>query len=190
MTTQRLFLALALPDSVRSLLAGMMDSTGGLRWTPVDQLHITLRFLGDVPADKVDPLVQQLAAVAVQSFILPVEGVGAFPPKAKPQVLWVGVGAGHPRLHQIRQRVDDTVLAAGIDLDVRAFHPHITMARCSDVTGTAARRWLRGHADFTGPSFAIDAFRLYESRLSSAGAVHTLVATFPLATAAVSPQAR
>src|SRR5436190_15027723 len=101
---RRLFVAIALPESVRTVVAGLATPLRHVRWTPLEQLHVTLRFLGNVVADKCDPLMKALSGLRVEPFLLPVEGVGVFPVKGPARVLWAGVGSGHPRLHQLRQR--------------------------------------------------------------------------------------
>jgi 2'-5' RNA ligase len=176
----RLFLALALPDGVRSELASLVEPLRGVSWTPPEQLHLTLRFIGEVQAELCERIDERLAAVHVEPFIIPVEGVGAFPQKGPPRVLWVGVGAGHPHLFQLRQRMDDAVLAAGIDLDVRFFHPHITLGRCSEESAQVALPWLRRHREFATAPFRVSAFALYSSRLLAQGAEHTLERSYPL----------
>ncbi|HVU25520.1 MAG TPA: RNA 2',3'-cyclic phosphodiesterase [Opitutus sp.] len=183
MSTSRLFVALPLPESIRALFAGLGTPGCGFRWTAADQLHLTLRFLGDTPAVKIDPLTARLAAIRVEPFLLPLEGVGAFPPKSAPHVLWLGLGSGHPRLHQLRQRVDDALLAAGVEADLRHFHPHVTLARCAGTPGaaTAAAHWLKTHRDFAGPSFLVESFELRASELHPSGALHRTLAAFPLA---------
>jgi 2'-5' RNA ligase len=184
MRPQRLFLALALPETVRRLLHGLTGRAKAVRWTPEAQLHLTLRFLGDVPAEQTETLLARLHTVRVRPFPLAVEGAGAFPPKGAPRVLWIGVGSGHPRLHQLRQRVDDAVLAAGVPMDVRMFHPHVTLGRCLDDGKAGADRWLRAHREFAGPTFTVDAYELYASELHAFGAVHSLIERFPLGAAA------
>jgi 2'-5' RNA ligase len=179
--TERLFLALTLPEPVRDALLPLPKKVSGLAWTPPEQWHVTLRFLGDVPADRMETLIQRLGMIRVEPFILPVEGVGTFPPNRPPRVLWVGIGSGHPRLFQLRQRVDDAVLAAGIDADLRSFHPHVTLARCNEDAGAGLQQWLHSHRDFAAPPFRVDAFDLYASDLRPSGAVHTLKHRFPLA---------
>lgn len=180
-STQRLFIAIPLPEALRRLLAGLMTPLRDVRWTREEQLHLTLRFLGDTPVDRIDPLTERLSAIRIEPFLLPVESAGAFPPHAPPRVLWVGVGSGHPRLHQLRQRLDDTLLAAGLDVDLRLFHPHITLARCGETAAGAAKQWLHAQREFAGPSFRVDAFELCASELHPAGAIHRLVKRFPLA---------
>lgn len=178
--TERLFIALPLPDAVRALVASLRERQFALRWTPVEQLHLTLRFIGDVEIGALERLTDQLSRVRVEPFLLPLEGAGAFPAKGPPRVLWVGVGSGHPRLHQLRQRVDDALLAAGLEVDLRTFHPHVTLARCREGDEPDATRWLRRHAEFAGPVFQVEAFDLFSSELHSDGAVQHLRQRFPL----------
>ena len=177
---ERLFVALALPDPVKASLSGLTEPIRGMAWTQVDQLHVTLRFLGDVPVRKIEGLAEHLAMVHVEPFLLPVEGLGAFPLKGPPRVVWAGTGDGHPHLYQLRQRLDDAILAAGIDLDVRTFQPHVTLARCTEKAAMAATQWLRHHREFLAPPFRVEAFDLYASELLPAGARHTLKRRFPL----------
>lgn len=178
--TERLFLALTLPAAVRAVLESLPQSSDGIAWTHPEQLHVTLRFLGDVSAEQKDRLVAKLETVHVEPFVLPIEGVGSFPPNRPPRVLWVGTGAGHPRLFQLRQRIDDAVLACGLDVDLRAFHPHVTVARCSEHATSAANHWLHAHRAFTAPPFRPASFDLYASELRPTGAVHTLKRRFAL----------
>src|SRR4051812_17649388 len=112
--TERTFIAITLPAPVRDALATLPEPLPGIQWTRPEQLHLTLRFLGEVTPVQEDTMMERLAAVKVASFILPVEGVGAFPPNRPPRVIWVGVGPGHPRLFQLRQRLDDALLGYGI----------------------------------------------------------------------------
>jgi 2'-5' RNA ligase len=179
--TERLFTALPLPDWLRAELEGLAEPLHGVAWGRRPQLHLTLRFIGDTAADRAQRIEGGLAAIRVESFILPIEGVGVFPPKGPPKVIWVGVGSGHPHLFQLRQRMDDAVLAAGADLDVRHFQPHITVARCAGASAAAVAAWLRRHAAFAAAPFRITAFDLCSSRLSPQGAEHSLKRRYPLA---------
>ncbi len=180
--TQRLFVAIDPPEPVRAALAAQARPIRGVNWTAPHQYHLTLRFLGDVPTEQRDSIERSLATVRVESFILPIEGAGAFPPKRPPAVLWIGVGHGHPHLFQLRQRVDDALLAAGLTgLDVRTFHPHFTLARCSRGLSTGGvNQWLHDLRDYAGPLFRVDAFVLYQSDLRPGGAVHTPLLRVPL----------
>jgi 2'-5' RNA ligase len=118
--------------------------------------------------------------VRVEPFILPVAGVGAFPPKRAPRVLWCGIGRGHTRLHQLRQRLDDAILGAGLNPDLRTFSPHITLARCGETAAESVEDWLHKQHDCEAPPFRVTSFNLYASELTPDGAVHTLKQSFVL----------
>ncbi len=181
MPSVRLFVACALPPPVRDALVAFATPLPGVAWTRPEQLHLTLRFLGDVEQPRIEALQERLQTVRVEPFLLPVSGLGAFPSKNAPRVLWAGVGSGHPHLFQLRQRLDDALLAEGLDFDVRTFHPHVTVARCTETAAGAAHHWLHLHREFSAPPFRVDSFALWSSELRPEGAVHTLVQRFPLA---------
>jgi len=180
--TRRLFVAIDAPPSVSESLASIAAPVPGFKWTRPGTIHLTLRFIGDTPAVEVDALASRLRTIRdVAPFVLTIGGVGVFPQRGTAQVVWTGVELAHPRLHQLRQRVDDAILAAGLAPDMRSFHPHFTLARCAGATPGAVRDFVHMHAAFQGPSFLVDRFHLYESRLLPAGAEHTVVETFSLA---------
>lgn len=179
--TERMFIALTLPDPVREILALLPQDIAGFVWTRPEQMHVTLRFLGHVPVNRIDAVIARLSEIRVAPFVLPLEGVGTFPPNRPPRVVWLGIGNGHPRLFQLRQRIDDALLGAGLDLDVRSFHPHITLARLTENAASAVARWTHAHRELSAPPIRVDAFGLYTSELRPSGAVHTLRHRFPLA---------
>jgi 2'-5' RNA ligase len=177
----RLFVAIDPPDAVRDALGALARPIRGVAWTSPEQFHLTLRFIGDTPASRLPEIERALAAVEVESFTLPVECAGSFPPDRPARVLWVGTGGGHPRLFQLRQKIDDGLLALGLPLDVRTFQPHFTLARCGRETPPAeSARFVRNHAQFQAPVFRVDAFTLYRSDLRPHGAVHTPLLHVPL----------
>ncbi len=180
-STERLFIAVDPPAPVREQLTALYEPVRGIVWTRPEQLHLTLRFLGDVDISLRTALEEALARVAVEPFVLPVEGVGFFPPRGVARVLWIGVGHGHTRLHQLRQQIDDALLAAGLALDVRFFQPHVTLGRVKDETPPGAvQQFLKKHRDFEAAPFRVSAFVLYASELRPAEAIHTPWRTFPL----------
>ena len=174
-STIRLFVAIDPPDAVRAVLAEIPERLSGVSWTPPEQYHLTLRFIGEVEEERLAGIESALGQVRVEPFLIGVEGVGTFPPTPRsPKVVWAGVGSAHPRLFQLRQKVDDALLATGLDIDVRTFEPHFTLGRCArDCSATGVRRFLRGREDFAGPMFRVEAFMLFKSELKPSGAVHT-----------------
>ena len=181
MSLDRLFIAIPLPASVRDQLAARYEPTPSIIWTRPEQLHLTLRFLGDVDAEWGAKFETALGRVQVEPFLLPVAGLGAFLPHGTARVIWVGVGHGHPRLHQLRQQIDDALLATGFPLDVRIFHPHVTLGRVKEARPpAAAAEFLKRHRDFEAAPFRVEAFQLFASELRPSGAVHTLKREFRL----------
>ena len=180
METRRLYLALDAPEPVCRALTALAVPLSGVVWTQPERLHLTLRFLGDTPVASIAPLCERLRAIRVASFLLPVAGLGVFPPRGQPRVLWCGVGRGHPHLHQLRQRVDDAILALGLEADLKSFVPHFTLARLGPVKPAAVAQWLHRWRDFEAPPFRVERFRLFASELHPSGAVHVRLEEFPL----------
>ena len=170
---KRLFVAIDPPESTRKFLAGLDPYIRGVRWTDVEQMHLTLAFFGDVP-DAVDlALREKLSAIQFGAFFLPITAVGTFPPKGPPKIIWIGVGRGHPHLFQVHKRVQEAALAAGIEPELRPWHPHITIARCRDVAPQSIRKFLQSNADLDAGMIRVEAFHLYSSKLTPAGPIHT-----------------
>ena len=171
--TKRLFVAIDLPDSTRQLLEGVDPHIRGVRWTEPDQMHLTLGFFGDVPEEVELKLREKLSTIEFGSFFLSVNGVGMFSSRGAPKIIWIGVGKAHPHLFQIHKRVQEAALAAGIEPELRPWHPHITIARCRDVSAQTLRKFLQSHAEFDAGMIRVDAFHLYSSKLTAAGPIHS-----------------
>jgi len=171
--TKRLFVAIDLPESTRQLLASLDPHVRGVRWIDPAQMHLTLAFFDDVADDTELALREKLGAIKFGAFFLPVVGVGTFSAKGAPKIIWIGVGKAHPHLFQIHKRVQEAALAAGLEPELRPWHPHTTLARCRDVSAQALRKFLQSNAGFDAGMIRVEAFHLYSSRLTPAGPIHT-----------------
>jgi 2'-5' RNA ligase len=171
--TKRLFVAIDLPGSTRQLLARIDPQIRGVRWIEPTQMHLTLAFFGDVAGDVELPLQEKLGAIEFGAFFLPVMSVGTFSAKGAPKIVWIGVGKAHPHLFQIHKRVHEAALAAGLEPELRPWHPHITIARCRDVAPQSLRKFLQLNEDLDAGMIRVDAFHLYSSKLTTAGPIHT-----------------
>jgi RNA 2',3'-cyclic 3'-phosphodiesterase len=170
---KRLFVAIDLPEPTRQLIERIDPHIRGVRWIDPVQMHLTLAFFGDV-ADEIDlALREKLNAIEFGAFFLPVVGVGAFSAKGAPKVIWIGVGKAHPHLFQIYKRVQEAALSAGLEPELRPWHPHITIARCRGVAPQSLRKFLRSNEDLDAGMIRVDAFHLYSSKLTPAGPIHT-----------------
>ena len=171
--SKRLFVAIDLPESTRQLLANLDPHIRGVRWTDPSQMHLTLGFFGDVTEDVDLKMREKLSAIQFGAFFLPVGGVGSFPAKGVPKIIWIGVGKAHPHLFQIHKRVQEAALAAGIEPELRLWHPHVTIARCRDVFAQSLRKFLQSNVEFDAGMIRVHAFYLYSSKLTTAGPIHT-----------------
>lgn len=175
----RLFVAVDIPEDIRILMCGMGGTIPGARPVPTEQLHLTLKFLGDVENSMLPDIREALGTINVTPFPLCLKGVGHFPPRGKPRVLWVGIT---PALEvtTLRNKVEKALADIGIPRDSRKFSPHITLARLKESPLARVTQFLAGNSLFETPAFTIREFHLYSSTLSSRGAVHTILASYPL----------
>ncbi len=176
----RLFVALNPSAPVRDSLAELQTEIPRMQWTPPEQIHLTIRFIGEQPAILNDTIADALGSVRVKPFMLGVEGVSGFPERGDWHVVWAGVGKGHPLLHQLRQQVDNALLAAGIQFELRPFVPHLTIGRSREAPAAMVRHWARQHREFEGPVWPVSSFALMASEPSPNGRIHRLIQTYPL----------
>ena len=160
----RLFTAIVPPTTVQGELADIAEPLDAVRWLPAENIHLTLRFLGETDAEKLGRFEEVLAGVKVEPFILPVEGTGTFPTRGPARVIWAGTAKGHPRLFQLRKQVDEALLRVDVSLEMRSFHPHFTIARIGD--GYDAKQlaaFLEKHNRLEAPPFRVSEFHLMAS---------------------------
>ncbi len=175
----RLFVAIDLPEEVRQSVTDICRGLAGVRWLPPEQLHLTLRFMGEAD-DAVNAAIRKgLATIASPPFPLTLNGTGCFPSPRRPRVLWVGLNSSEP-LMELQQKVETAVAAAGLPTEERPFSPHITLARLRDHRGGDVAPFLAQNASFASGPFMVDAFHLYSSVLTAKGAIHRREASYLL----------
>jgi len=181
----RSFVAVPLPaevqqrmlDAARSLAAELP----AVKWSAkVENLHITVRFLGDVAAPMLPTLAQALveATAPHRAFPLALRGLGAFPDASHASTLWAGVDDGEGRLARVVDSVEGAFGRLGVAREPRPFHPHVTVGRCKG--GVDARRALDGWRGHHFGTVAVTALHLYESRLGGGGSTYFLRGQAPL----------
>ena len=141
--SKRLFVGLELPSSCKTALLALDPHLSGLRWLPEEQLHLTLSFLGDVEAPAEDRLHEALREVRAPPFFLPLRGVGVFNSRGRPSVAWADVGKGQPHLFALHRRIQDAVLCAGLEANLKPFHPQSPLGRAK---AFPSRRFSRLYA--------------------------------------------
>lgn len=172
--------AAALAGELRQC-AARLAPLARITWIPADRLHLTIRFIGSVDAERAGAIQAAMSPpLDTASFELGFAGVGAFPSSGRPQVLWAGVSAGEPGLRRLEEEVTARLVPLGIPAERRPFRPHLTLARVREASG------LRGAALFAGIEQAslgtthCEAITLYESRLSPAGPTYVPLRRTPL----------
>jgi len=180
----RLFIALRPPPSIRERLFDLMDVVPAARWQDDEQLHLTLRFVGEVERPQAEDLAVALGHVHLPAApVVTLAGVGTFGQRGRADTLWAGVAPADP-LSELHARVERACAMAGLPPERRRYHPHITVARLARSAGggPALDAWLARHAGLTSESFALPHLILYRSHLARAGAAYEPVARWPLGT--------
>ena len=151
-----------------------------IRWLPPENLHLTLKFLGETPEPEISGLRGALAAVCGRhrAFDLDLRGAGAFPSARRARVLWVGVGEGSERLRTLAGDFEDALESLGFEREKRPFHPHVTVGRAGE---SDARLEDQELDTGVGPlPFRAGSVELVQSRLSRGGAAYSTVASYQL----------
>lgn len=161
----RLFVALELPELVRATLVAMMGEVAGARWQREDQLHLTLRFIGEVDHHLAADIAAALGRIKGDTLALSLDGIGSFEHRGRIDTLWIGV---RPRdqLSALAHRINAALVRAGLPPEHRAFVPHITVARLGRTAGP-----ISGFpaTPVRALSFTTIGFALWESRLTRSG---------------------
>ena len=179
----RLFVALQIPNDVRETIAQLirelMPLDNSWKWTRAENLHVTLKFLGETPQEKLRRICETLRSVPC-AWPIPISfrGLGFFPNERRPRVLWIGMEAP-PTLTELAASTEDALAGIGMPREERAFTPHLTLARSKDgglseKMRTALAKYASGQFDVMNAS----AFHLIESKLKSTGAEYTTLESF------------
>lgn len=174
----RLFVAIRPPEPVRNQLLDLMEGVADVRWQEDEHLHLTLRFIGEVDRHLAEDVHAALGSIHQRRFSLQLAGLGSFDRRGGTGVLWAGVGPQEP-LHALHKKIDQALDRIGVEPDRRAYSPHISIARLGRGAGSIeplVRRW----GGITSELFEVREFRLYESRLTPQGALHSVVERYPL----------
>lgn len=181
----RTFIAIELPETVRDYLyavglaVGQQLPANSVRWVKPEQMHLTLRFLGDTAVSQISPLTQALQTeLANQAgFSLKLSQLGAFPNRERPRVIWVGVGGEMVRLRAVQDGVETAVSQIGLPPDKRKFKPHLTIGRVKQHDKVKGKKW-GGRVESLG--FEVTAVSLIQSTLTPKGSLYKTLAEIEL----------
>ena len=175
----RLFVALELPEAVRERLAGLGGGVPGARWTEPENLHLTVRFIGEVENGLLPDIDAALGSVSAPAFDLVLDGVGQFGSGSRSRVLWAGVERNDALVH-LNQKVESALVRAGLPREERRYSPHVTLARLRDAPQERVGRFIEDRGLFRAGPIRVEHFTLFESRPGSGGPVYDPLREYPL----------
>jgi 2'-5' RNA ligase len=166
----RLFVALALPDMIADGLTILQGGVPGAHWQTRDQLHLTLRFIGEVDGRDATAVDDALSVIDAPKFSLALKGVGEFGGKT-PHALWTGV-RDKEQISFLQRKIETGLQRAGLPAEPRKYVPHVTLARLRGSPRGRVMDFLTDHALFASPPFDVEAFILYSSVLTTDGSIY------------------
>lgn len=166
----RLFVALAIPDAVAASLLMLESGVPGARWQEREQLHLTLRFIGEVDGRDAASVDDALAALSAPRFTLQLKGVGEFGGK-QPRALWAGVARNEALTH-LQKKIETALQRIGRPPETRKYIPHVTLARLRATSPGRVMDFLVDHALYQSLAFEIAEFVLYSSELTPNGSLY------------------
>ncbi|MDT9598311.1 RNA 2',3'-cyclic phosphodiesterase [Sphingosinicella rhizophila] len=175
----RLFVAIRPPRPVREILLDLMGGVRGARWPTDEQLHLTLRFIGEVDRHIAEDIHAALGSIHQPSFEIALNGIGSFDRRGEAVTLWAGV-TPHEPLKALHKKVDQACLKAGVAPDRRAYLPHITIARLGRAAGPV-QGLMESAGAVASPAFPVDSFCLFESELTPNGPIYSILERYKLA---------
>ena len=175
----RLFVAIRPPEPIRDLLIDAMDDTADFRWQTDEQLHLTLRFIGEVDRPVADDVAAAFAQIRAEGFALSIRGTGRFEQRSS-GALWAGVEPKAP-VSALATKIERACQQVGLEPERRGFHPHITLARWKGRRSREVASFLERTRGLSSGPFDVTAFTLFESHLSRHGPHYEPAATYPLA---------
>lgn len=180
----RAFIACEISDEVRKGLSdiqeklkkGVQFTRANPSWVKVDSMHLTLKFLGEIPETRIDEIegAMKQAAEEAAAFEIGVKGLGVFPHEHNPKVLWIGVKRGRQKIEELQSRLDDALEHIGFEKERRPFHPHFTLARIKSPRGSRQLMdIMKSHSGEDAGTCGIDRLILFKSQLHPKGAIYT-----------------
>jgi len=188
-STLRTFIAVEMDEAIRRAAARLTEelrtASADVTWVAPHNMHLTVKFLGEVATEKIPQVGEAVAKAAVETkpFELEIRGVGAFPNVSRPRTLWLGLGAGEEELAALAKRVDLALRKLGFEREARMFHGHLTLGRVRRPTPALAALsgLIQAKTDFTAGRTPINEVVVFSSQLSPSGPTYEALSRAPLA---------
>ena len=175
----RLFVGIPLPEDVRARLGKLKGGLLGARWVEPENLHLSLRFIGEVPGGDEADIDEALATIEAPGFPLALSELGFFDRRRRVHAVWAGIGMSEPMV-RLRAKVEQALVRLGHEPGHRKFKPHVTLARMKNGSAADVSRYLEAHNGFSTGPFDVGCFTLYRSHLGHSGAHYEALADYGL----------
>ncbi len=175
----RLFVAIALPDRIKDTLTPLCGGVDGARWRDRGQLHLTLRFIGEVDGAMARDIDDVLYRIAAPAFSLTLRRTGFFNERKLARVLWAGV-ENDAALRKLHGKIQHGLQVIGLAPERRRYHPHVTLARLDGIAPLEAEGYAARYSEYASPPFVVDRFCLFSSHLARQGAIYTVESEYAL----------
>ncbi len=166
----RLFIAYRPPPAIKEQLLGLMGDVAGAKWQREDQLHLTLRYIGQVDGQMAEEVAQEVERFSFSPIAIHLAGTGSFESRDQGQPLWAGVAPEAP-LTALHKKLDQAMMRLGLPAEQRRYAPHITLARFGRTKADLVP-WLMQNASLASPDFPLDHLALFESHFGRDGGMH------------------
>jgi 2'-5' RNA ligase len=166
----RLFVALSIPDAVAQAMFLIQAGIPGAHWQTREQLHLTLRFIGEVGGRGANDIDDALSAISSPRFSLALKGAGEFGGK-NPHAVWVGVSDPAAVSH-LNRKIETAMQRIGLKAEERKFTPHVTLARLRAAPRERVIDWVADRGLYASPAFEVSSFALYSSTLTTDGSIY------------------
>ncbi|MBI1683491.1 RNA 2',3'-cyclic phosphodiesterase [Caulobacter hibisci] len=175
----RLFTAIALPPEIGGPLQSRQSGIEGAHWRPLEALHVTLRFIGDVQETDAADLDEALSEIEAPAFDLELKGAGHFGEGVEMHAVWAGV-EDQPLLRRLQKANESAARHVGLKPETRGYLPHVTLAYLKRATVPEVGAWVQRHNLLHSPPFRVDRFGLYSSWQTKEGSAYRLEREYPL----------
>ena len=175
----RTFIAIELPNGIKNQIgqvqAPLKETKAFVSWVKPGNIHVTLKFLGEVPEEKIDQVFSatEKAVEGAKRFTMSLKGMGAFPDFRRPRVIWVGAGSGTEELSQIANKIEEEMEKIGFPREKRGFSPHFTIGRVKSPKNIEKLMELVKSSDFQTEKIEVNEVVVMKSQLHPAGAIYT-----------------
>jgi RNA 2',3'-cyclic 3'-phosphodiesterase len=173
----RIFIGLDLPEDIKRSLGLLKSSVRGAKWVPLENLHLTIRFIGEVPENILQNIKEELREISFYNFKVKLKGVGLFSAKSNPKVIWVGLDPLE-EIMELREKIDEALTKVNIPLEKKKYIPHVTLARLKGARFSEVAEYLQQGIGFFTREFEFGEMVLFSSKQKEEGSIYSVEEIF------------